>query len=79
MRSALMAEQATRIDRIGSQVSSLRPGRAILSAVAGLLWLVGVAIGLLLLLIRTVLWTIPVWCYVAIRLGTADALRPRDS
>lgn len=71
--------QTTRIDRIGSQLASLHPGRALLSLVAGVLWLIGFVVGLLLRVALTVLWTIPAWCYVALRLGVRDALgdRPR--
>lgn len=67
-----------RVDRIGSQVSTLRPGRLLLSAVAGALWLIGFLVGLILLVLRTVLWTIPAWCFVAVRLGMVDALQPRS-
>jgi hypothetical protein len=70
--------QLPRIDRIGGQVSSLHPGRALLSLPAGVLWLIGFIVGLVLLLARTVLWTIPAWCYVAVRLGAQDALRSRS-
>jgi hypothetical protein len=71
-------QEVTRVDRIGSQVSSLHPGRALLSGVAGALWLIGFVVGLVLLVFRTVLWTIPAWCFIAVRLGMSDALRPRS-
>lgn len=71
------AAQPARIDRIGLQVSRLHPGRALLSLIAGVLWLAGFVAGLLLLLVITVLWTIPAWCVVAVRLGAHDALSDR--
>jgi hypothetical protein len=67
-----------RVDRIGSQMSTLHPGRVALSGIAGTLWLLGFLLGLVLLVLRTVLWTIPAWAFIAVRLGAQDALRPRS-
>ena len=64
------------VDRVESGFQSMRPGRAILSALAAFLWLVGYLAGLIFRVLRAGL-NGPVWAVVAIRIGFSDAAQTR--